>query len=291
MDTGEMQQLLVGYLNEMDWRNGATKDDILEHLAERDDDLLTLVNEYVAEGTYKDPGAVMNVIPVQAWQASQGDTWRGGEVQYTEDVPSNFEAGPVGEDERDVYHEGGPRPQTPGFGESAGAQQSASSNSTRSAASSQTRAAANTQQSAHAGMPGDGAGRREDPGTRDAGVWPVSGKERPDDPNIRMQGMASFGQGERGAAGYEDSGRSEAETVPVDDTVVSEEPPSMGTAHYQAGNFGAPGSNAGEVDPAISGSAETTGEKPRDTGGAGFGNAVGGGAEGDTADTGDNTNG
>ena len=47
------------------------------------------------------------------------------------------------------------------------------------------------------------------------------------------------------------------------------------------------GSNAGEVDPGVGGEGETIGETPSDTGGAGFGNAVGGGGGGDVPETAD----
>ena len=64
------------------------------------------------------------------------------------------------------------------------------------------------------GMPGDGAGRIEETGH--SGVYPVSssggaGGEAP------IRGEASWGQGERGAAGYEDHGTSEAMTIPPGD--------------------------------------------------------------------------
>ncbi len=58
------------------------------------------------------------------------------------------------------------------------------------------------------GNPGGGAGRREQVGR--SGVYPASGPLPPD--NAPYQGMGSFGQGKRGAAGYEDSGRSEPST-------------------------------------------------------------------------------
>jgi hypothetical protein len=74
-----------------------------------------------------------------------------------------------------------------------------------------------TKSAPRGGMPGDGAGRTEDPGSRHAGVWPASGPPA-DDPNLPYQPMASFGQGERGAAGYEDSGRSEVRTMPPGDS-------------------------------------------------------------------------
>jgi len=74
-----------------------------------------------------------------------------------------------------------------------------------------------TKSAPHGGMPGDGAGRTDAPGSRHAGVWTASGPPA-DDPNLPYQPMASFGQGERGAAGYEDSGRSEVRTMPPGDS-------------------------------------------------------------------------
>lgn len=56
------------------------------------------------------------------------------------------------------------------------------------------------------GMPGGGAGRTETPGR--SGVYPASGPEWPAGP-AEIHDMASWGQGERGAAGYEDHGESE----------------------------------------------------------------------------------
>lgn len=56
------------------------------------------------------------------------------------------------------------------------------------------------------GQPGGGAGRTDQVG--DTGVYPASDMdEAPED--AELHGMASWGQGERGAAGYEDSGSSE----------------------------------------------------------------------------------
>src|SRR5689334_21611641 len=55
------------------------------------------------------------------------------------------------------------------------------------------------------GQPGGGTGRRDEVGP--TGVYPMSaGVPRGKHPEIRTP--ASWGQGERGAAGYEDSGRS-----------------------------------------------------------------------------------
>lgn len=55
------------------------------------------------------------------------------------------------------------------------------------------------------GEPGGGVGRRDVVGG--SGVYPASAGNVPDDAEVRTQ--AAWGQGERGAAGYEDSGRSE----------------------------------------------------------------------------------
>jgi hypothetical protein len=123
------------------------------------------------------------------------------------------------------------------------------------------KSAPKTESAPRGGMPGDGTGRIEDTGTRGHGVFPVSGPPS-GNPDARMQGMASFGQGERGAAGYENSGRSEVFTMPPGDM------PAAGRAASPAADAPNAGSNAGEVDPGISGSGETVGEPPRNTGGA-----------------------
>jgi len=98
MDTSEMRDLLRGYLSELDWTTGPSKDDLMALLAGRDDALRTMLNEYLAEGTYPNADAVLTLIPAQAWQDIQGDTWRGAEIQYAEDVPSHLQEGPVGTD-------------------------------------------------------------------------------------------------------------------------------------------------------------------------------------------------
>ena len=116
-----MQELFQGYLSELDWSGGASKDQLIGHLAGRDQALRTMVNEYVSEGDYGSVDEVLNLIPAQAWQDVQGDAWRGAEIQYAGDVPSHFQEGPVGQDNSDVYRAGGPSQATPGFGQSAGA--------------------------------------------------------------------------------------------------------------------------------------------------------------------------
>src|SRR5919108_1924221 len=56
------------------------------------------------------------------------------------------------------------------------------------------------------GMPGGGQGRKDKVGR--SGVYPVSAADGAS-PDAMVHGQASWGQGERGAAGYEDSGGSE----------------------------------------------------------------------------------
>jgi osmotically-inducible protein OsmY len=59
-------------------------------------------------------------------------------------------------------------------------------------------------------MPGGGRGRVDEVGG--SGVYPASGPMPKE--NASVQGEASWGQGERGSAGYEDSGRSEMNIPP-----------------------------------------------------------------------------
>ena len=56
------------------------------------------------------------------------------------------------------------------------------------------------------GQPGGGAGRRDEVGG--SGVFPMSGGI-PEGRHLEIRTPAAWGQGERGAAGYEDSGGSE----------------------------------------------------------------------------------
>jgi hypothetical protein len=55
------------------------------------------------------------------------------------------------------------------------------------------------------GQPGGGVGRRDEVGG--SGVYPASAGNAPADAEIRTP--MAWGQGDRGAAGYEDSGQSE----------------------------------------------------------------------------------
>ncbi len=53
----------------------------------------------------------------------------------------------------------------------------------------------------------DGVGRKEKPGK--SGVYPASLGEENIPEDAEVKGQAEWGQGERGAEGYDDSGRSE----------------------------------------------------------------------------------
>jgi hypothetical protein len=92
-----MRELLHGYLSELDWSDGVTKDALLLHLAGRDDALRTMINQYVVDGVYQTRGEILNVIPAQAWQDAQGDEWRGAPSPYADDAPNTFQQSPVGQ--------------------------------------------------------------------------------------------------------------------------------------------------------------------------------------------------
>lgn len=68
-----------------------------------------------------------------------------------------------------------------------------------------TEAAERNQSKGESGNPGGGQGRRDDVGR--SGVYPMSGPHPAGEAPIRTE--AAWGQGERGAAGYEDHGSSE----------------------------------------------------------------------------------
>jgi hypothetical protein len=76
------------------------------------------------------------------------------------------------------------------------------------------------------GHPGGGQGRKDEVGR--SGVQPVSIAHVPR-PDAVIRGMAEWGQGERGAAGYQDHGESELRLVPPRDEVI----PSQHTAPRQ----------------------------------------------------------
>jgi hypothetical protein len=70
------------------------------------------------------------------------------------------------------------------------------------------------------GMPGGGVGRRDETGK--SGVYPVSASQGASgDAGVRSE--AGWGQGERGAAGYEDSGDSETTSPDVMQRAVEDD--------------------------------------------------------------------
>lgn len=71
----------------------------------------------------------------------------------------------------------------------------------------QEESAGETDTQPQSGEPGGGAGQGRVDRVGESGVYPASGPYPPDD--AELQGMASWGQGERGAKGYEDHGESE----------------------------------------------------------------------------------
>jgi len=80
------------------------------------------------------------------------------------------------------------------------------------------------------GMPGGGQGRVDNIGK--SGVYPVSAMEGASD-EATVHGAASFGQGERGAAGYEDSGGSELIYLDEERGVIGGAAPTGESGAYQ----------------------------------------------------------
>jgi hypothetical protein len=68
------------------------------------------------------------------------------------------------------------------------------------------------------GMPGGGQGRKDETGK--SGVYPVSSMAGAGG-SAQIRGETSWGQGERGAAGYADAGSSEPTTVEGQEAVGS----------------------------------------------------------------------
>jgi hypothetical protein len=69
------------------------------------------------------------------------------------------------------------------------------------------------------GMPGDGAGRREEIGGK-TGVYPFS--EAPSDLDAPVRTEAEFGQGDRGPEGYNDAGTSEGSPAATADELLKD---------------------------------------------------------------------
>ena len=71
-----------------------------------------------------------------------------------------------------------------------------------------------------AGMPGDGAGRRDEIGGK-SGVYPFS--DAPPDLDAPIRTEAEFGQGDRGPEGYEDAGTSEGSPAATAQELLEDE--------------------------------------------------------------------
>ena len=70
-----------------------------------------------------------------------------------------------------------------------------------------------TNQRQDSGLPGGGVGRREEPGQ--TGVYPMSSPQGAS-PDAPLENENAWGQGERGAAGYDDSGDSGMMNAPAE---------------------------------------------------------------------------
>jgi hypothetical protein len=94
-----------------------------------------------------------------------------------------------------------------------------------------------------AGMPGDGAGQREEPGR--TGVHPASAGWPEGEMELVREG--AWGQGDRGLAGYEDHGESELASgmaPPGESRGSLTSQPEAGSANSKAGNGEEAGDNA-----------------------------------------------
>jgi hypothetical protein len=100
MDARDMRGWLDDHLSQLDWSNGVSKTDLVLSV-EDDEALRNIIGQYVAEGHYQTKADVLTVIPEQAWQAAQGDTWRGGETYDIDEMDSGFMESPVVQDPPD----------------------------------------------------------------------------------------------------------------------------------------------------------------------------------------------
>lgn len=88
------------------------------------------------------------------------------------------------------------------------------------------------------GRPGGGAGRRDE--EEGSGVYPASAGNAPADAEVRTQ--AAWGQGERGAEGYADSGPSELHFTEEELQAARKQrrPPASGVERGDAGKRSPP---------------------------------------------------
>ena len=93
MYTADMQKRLHQYLGDLGSKGQVTKEVSLGAPAGNDDALRTMISDYIPEGTYPDLCHAITLIPGEAWQAVQGDVWRG--EASSEDAHSGFGENPV----------------------------------------------------------------------------------------------------------------------------------------------------------------------------------------------------
>ena len=98
MDGGVMRSRLEGLLQDASWQDGVSKQDIVD-MVQRDDALHTLIEQYLPDERFTDLESVLTRIPVQAWQDTQGDDWRGAESEEAGASASHFGEGGVARDE------------------------------------------------------------------------------------------------------------------------------------------------------------------------------------------------
>jgi len=96
MDQPTRRALLAERLSEVNWGTGIGTVELLERVAD-DEALRNLVSRYVPEGTYLNAAAVLDVIPEQAWQDAQGNSWQGSTSTGATSKTSLFSAGATGE--------------------------------------------------------------------------------------------------------------------------------------------------------------------------------------------------
>lgn len=103
-----LQAALAG----LDWAGGVDKAALMAAVA-HDDGLRSAIGQYLSEGHYDSPEAVATLIPEQAWQDAQGDTWHGGLPPDSPAANGGFAASPVAQDSS-ARETAAPREQTHG---------------------------------------------------------------------------------------------------------------------------------------------------------------------------------
>jgi len=98
MDGATMRSRFEGLLQDANWGDGVSKQDIVG-MVQRDDALHTLIEQYLPDERFTSMDAVLTRIPVQAWQDTQGDDWRGAESEEASASASHFSESATARDE------------------------------------------------------------------------------------------------------------------------------------------------------------------------------------------------